>query len=102
MDSDSYTWLLVHHFDFGMTADGDGGGGLFFVLAFDPHDGNVLFLVRGEHVFRYEVEHDKYEKICEFPCNGEPIDDQKSRIATDLIVSTLMHPLWPTLSLPST
>ena len=82
--------------------DGDGGGGLFFMLAFDPHDGNVLFLVRGEHIFRYEIEHKKYEKICEFPCNGQPIDLKERIIATYLKVSTLMHPLWPTLSLPST
>ena len=104
LDSDSYTWLLVHRLDFGITADGDGdgGGGLFFMLAFDPHDGNVLFLVRGEHIFRYEIEHNKYEKICEFPCNGQPIDLKERRIATYLKVSTLMHPLWPTLSLPST
>ena len=100
LDSDSYTWLLVHDFDFGENTDG--GGGMFFVLAFDPNDGNILFLVQGEHIYRYEIEQNKYEKICEFPCNGEPIDEKKLTISKSLKVSTLVHPLWPTpnLTLP--
>ena len=70
LDSSCFSWRLVQNV---VLEDISSGDAMFFVLAFDPCDGNVLFLVRGEQVcreqiYRYEIKQDKYKKICEFPC----------------------------------
>ena len=86
------SWRLVHD----VVLRKSGECSLLCVLAFDPSNGSVVYLVRDREVYRYEIGLDKYEKACEFPYYPkESIHMMKQRIALCLKVVTIVHPLWP-------
>ncbi|PON67622.1 hypothetical protein TorRG33x02_264110, partial [Trema orientale] len=61
-----------------------------FVLSFHPNNTNVVFLLCGNNVCRYEISEKKYEKVGKYPDELE-IDPE-----ADSLSLTLIHPSWPT------
>ncbi|PON61038.1 F-box domain containing protein, partial [Parasponia andersonii] len=82
-------WVLVHHARLKCTEETNTS-----VAAFHPYNGDVVFMLRDEEIYKFEIGEEKYKKVGEF--RGLGLYCTKEKLPGSLRAFTLVYPSWPT------
>lgn len=93
-DNSSTSWLLVH--DVKVDKEKTEGGQKLHVIAFHPENGDVIFLLRGADVYKYEIGSNKCEKVWEVPISDDRSGDTEFLKTTLNIYPVMRSCLGPT------
>lgn len=85
-DDNPHSWCLKHEVCF------EARRRPAYVLAFDPNDGDVVFIFYDDYIFRHELRLKEKKKVGEFSVQGVDIRNP----VYDMSVFPLVHPFWPT------
>ena len=85
-------WVLVH--DVSVKRD---KRKTISLVAFDPNDGDVVFMVLNNCICKYNIREDKYEKVGQIP-NFKRTRAQKEYVLWNFLdVYSVLHTSWPVL-----
>ena len=91
-DNESTAWVLVH--DVSVKRD---KRKTMFVVAFDPNNGDVIFVIMNNSICKYKIKEEELEKVGQLPNVKRTVYEKEYLLDHFLQVYSFVHTSWPAL-----